>query len=122
MELCYRGAGKINRRELKDFIILLNPFAPHITEEIWQIAGFDGMLNGTSWPEYDEAKCVDSKIQIAVQVNGKVRARIDISPDITSDDALSLAKQQPAVIEALSGKTIVKELYIPGRIVNIVVK
>ncbi len=116
------ATGKINRRELKDFIILLNPFAPHITEEIWQIAGFDGMLNGTSWPEYDEAKCVDSKIQIAVQINGKVRARIDISPDITSDDALSLAKQQPAVIEALSGKTIVKELYIPGRIVNIVVK
>lgn len=116
------ATGKINRRELKDFIILLNPFAPHITEEIWQIAGFDGMLNGTSWPEYDESKCVDSKIQIAVQINGKVRARIDISPDINAADALALAKQQPAVAEALSGKTVVKELYIPGRIVNIVVK
>ena len=114
--------GCINRKELKDFIILLNPFAPHITEEIWQNAGFEGMLNETSWPTYDETKCVDKKIEIAVQINGKVRARIEISPDINVADALSLAKSQPTVEEAISGKTIVKELYIPGRIVNIVVK
>ncbi len=116
------ATGKINKKELKDFIILLNPFAPHITEEIWQNVGFEGMLNGTSWPRYDEAKCVDSKIEIAVQINGKVRARIEIAPDISSADALALAKAQPAVAEAINGKTLIKELYIPGRIVNIVVK
>ncbi len=116
------ATGNITRRELKDFIILLNPFAPHITEEIWQTAGFEGMLNQTSWPEYDESKCVDSKIEIAVQINGKVRARIEIAPDISSADALSLAKAQPAVAEAINGKTVIKELYVPGRIVNIVVK
>lgn len=116
------ATGSINKKELKDFVILLNPFAPHITEEIWQNAGFEGMLNQTAWPEYDEAKCTDKKIEIAVQINGKVRARIEISPDISAADALSLAKSQPAVIEAINGKTIVKELYIPGRIVNIVVK
>ena len=116
------ATGKINKKELKDFIILLNPFAPHITEEIWQNVGFEGMLNGTSWPQYDEAKCVDSKIEIAVQINGKVRARIEIAPDISSADALALAKAQPAVAEAINGKTLIKELYIPGRIINIVVK
>ena len=116
------ATGSINKKELKDFIILLNPFAPHITEEIWQNAGFEGMLNQTSWPKYDEAKCVDKKIEIAVQINGKVRARIEISPDISAAEALESAKSQPAVLEAISGKTIVKELYIPGRIVNIVVK
>ena len=116
------ATGKINKKELKDFIILLNPFAPHITEEIWQNAGFGGMLNQTAWPEFDEAKCADKKVEIAVQINGKVRARIEISPDITSADALALSKEQPAVKEAISGKTILKELYVPGRIVNIVVK
>ncbi len=116
------ATGKINRKELKDFIILLNPFAPHITEEIWQSVGFDGMLNGTSWPKYDEAKCTQSKVEIAVQINGKVRARIEIAPDISSADALTLAKAQPAVAEAINGKTLIKELYVPGRIVNIVVK
>ncbi|MBR6903012.1 MAG: leucine--tRNA ligase, partial [Clostridia bacterium] len=114
--------GKINRRELKDFIILLNPFAPHITEEIWQNVGFEGMLNQTKWPEYDESKCVDAKIEIPVQINGKVRARIEISKDISADDALSLAKEQTAVKDALTGKTLIKELYVPGRIVNFVVK
>ena len=116
------ATGSINRKELKDFIILLNPFAPHITEEIWENVGFEGMLNQTSWPKFDEAKCVDEKIEIAVQINGKVRARINISPDISGNEALALAKAQPAVLEAINGKTIIKELYVPGRIVNIVVK
>ncbi|MBO4432440.1 MAG: leucine--tRNA ligase [Clostridia bacterium] len=116
------ATGNINRKELKDFITLLNPFAPHITEEIWQIAGFEGMLNETVWPKFDEAKCVDEKIEIAVQINGKVRARIEIEPDISSADALALAKAQAAVSEAIAGKTVIKELYVPGRIVNIVVK
>lgn len=116
------ATGRINKKELKDFIILLNPFAPHITEEIWQNAGFGGMLNQTAWPSFDEAKCADKKVEIAVQINGKVRARIEISSDISSADALALAKEQPAVKEAISGKTVLKELYVPGRIVNIVIK
>ncbi|MBR5922181.1 MAG: leucine--tRNA ligase [Clostridia bacterium] len=116
------ATGKITRKELKDYIVLLNPFAPHITEEIWQLAGFEGMLNETSWPKYDESKCVENRIEIAVQINGKVRARIEISPDTGNDDALALAKAQPAVAEAINGKTVVKEFYVPGRIVNIVVK
>ena len=116
------ATGNINRKELKSFITLLNPFAPHITEEIWQNAGFEGMLNETVWPKFDEAKCVDKKIEIAVQINGKVRARIEIEPDISSADALALAKEQAAVAEAIAGKTVIKELYVPGRIINIVVK
>ena len=116
------ATGKINRRELKDFILLLNPFAPHITEEIWVNMGYEGMLNAAKWPTFDESKCADKKIEIAVQINGKVRARIDISPDTIADEALALAKEQPAVAEAIAGKTVIKELYIPGRIVNIVVK
>ena len=116
------ATGKINRAELRDYIILLNPFAPHITEEIWQIAGFEGMLNQTKWPSFDEKKCVDSKTEIAVQVNGKVRARIEVSADTSEADALALAKSQPAVIEAIKDKSIVKEFYVKGRIVNIVVK
>ena len=80
------------------------------------------MLNGAKWPEYDEAKCVDAKIEIPVQVNGKVRARIEITPDTAPQDALTFAKQQPAVIDSLAGKTVIKELYVPGRIINIVVK
>ena len=116
------ATGKINRKELKDFIILLNPFAPHITEEIWQNVGFDGMLNQTKWPQYDEAKCVDKKVEIPVQINGKVRARIEISSDISSNDVLKLAKEQTAVKDALAGKILIKELYVPGRIVNFVAK
>ncbi len=116
------ATGKINKAELKTFIILLNPFAPHITEEIWDINNFGGMLNQASWPQFDEAKCVDATVQIAVQVNGKIKARIDVPAEIGSDEALNLAKQNASVNAEISGKNIVKELYIPKRLVNIVVK
>ena len=116
------ATGKINKAELKTFILLLNPFAPHITEEIWEINNFGGMLNQAKWPMFDEAKCVDSTVQIAVQVNGKIKARIDVSADISSDEALAVAKQNLSVSNEISGKTIIKELYIPKRLVNIVVK
>ncbi len=116
------ATGKINRAELRDYIILLNPFAPHLTEELWVANGYDGMLNGAKWPVYDQAKCVEATVEIAVQVNGKIKARINVSADIGSEDAIALAKQDSLVAEALAGKTIVKELYIPKRLVNIVVK
>ena len=116
------ATGKINKAEYKTFILLLNPFAPHITEELWELAGFEGRLNAGKWPEYDEAKCVDSTVEIAVQVNGKIRARINIAADITAEDAIALAKADVAVANDISGKNIIKELYIPKRLVNIVVK
>ena len=116
------ATGKINRAEFRDFIILLNPFAPHMTEELWTANGFDGMLNQAKWPSYDEAKCVDANVEIAVQVNGKIKARINVAADISAEEAIKLAKCEPAVAEGINGKNIVKELYIPKRLVNIVVK
>ena len=114
--------GSITKGEMRTFLLLLNPFAPHITEELWQISNFEGMLNEAKWPAYDEAKCVDALVEIAVQINGKVRARINVAADIEADAAIALAKQEAAVIREIDGKTIVKELYIPKRLVNIVVK
>ncbi|MBQ8203317.1 MAG: leucine--tRNA ligase [Clostridia bacterium] len=116
------ATGKINKAELKTFITLLNPFAPHLTEEMWELNGFEGMLNQTEWPKFDEAKCVDSAVEIAVQVNGKIRARINVAADISADEAIALAKEEVAVKADIEGKNIIKELYIPKRLVNIVVK
>ena len=112
----------INKAEYKTLLVLLNPFAPHITEEIWEEMGFEGRLNQTKWPEFDEAKCVESTVEIVVQINGKLRARINIPADITAEDAIALAKEQEGISSQLEGKTIVKELYVPKKLVNIVVR
>ena len=117
-----QGLGSINRAEFKTYLILLNPFAPHMTEELWQQAGFEGMLNEAEWPKYDEAKCADSTVEIAVQVNGKIKARINVAADIAAPDAIADAKADGAVAAAVDGKNIVKELYVPKKLVNIVVK
>lgn len=114
--------GSINRAEMKTYLLLLNPFAPHITEELWQQCGFDGMLNEASWPVYDEKKCIDATVELAVQVCGKIRARINVPADISSADAIALAKQQETVSREIEGKNIIKELYVPGRLINIVAK
>ena len=114
--------GSINRAEMKTYLLLLNPFAPHITEELWQQCGFEGMLNEASWPVYDEKKCVDATVELAVQVCGKIRARINVPADIYSADAIALAKQQETVSREIEGKNIIKELYVPGRLINIVAK
>ncbi len=114
--------GKINHAELKAFITLLNPFAPHVTEEIWAEQNFGGMLATSNWIEYDEAKCVDESVEIVAQVNGKIKAKLMVPTDIADADAIALAKQDEKVAEAIDGKTVVKELYIKGRLVNIVVK
>ncbi len=116
------STGKINRAELKTVIILLNPFAPHLTEEMWELCGFEGMLNETKWPTFDEAKCVESAIEIVVQINGKIKARINIPAEISAADAIALAKKQEAVKAEMNGKTVIKELYVPKKLVNIVVK
>ena len=117
-----QGTGSINRAEFKTYLILLNPFAPHMTEELWQQAGFEGMLNEAEWPKYDEAKCADSTVEIAVQVNGKIKARINVAADISAPDAIVAAKADGAVTAAIEGKSIIKELYVPKKLVNIVVK
>ena len=114
--------GAINRAEYRDLLIMLNPFAPHMTEEIWQLQNMGGMLNATQWVSYDEAKCKDSTIEIAVQVCGKIRARITIPADTDKDTVLSLAKENATVHSFIDGKQIVKEIYVPGKLVNIVAK
>ncbi|MBQ2758904.1 MAG: leucine--tRNA ligase [Clostridia bacterium] len=115
-------AGSITKAELKTFVTLLNPFAPHITEEINSVMNFGGMLANGNWPEYDEAKCVDAEIEIAVQVNGKLKARINVPAEIEQAEAIAAAKENEAVKAMVDGKTVVKELYVKGRLVNIVVK
>ena len=86
------------------------------------MAGFDGMLNETEWPSFDEAKCVDSTVEIVVQINGKIRARLNVDVNISAADAIALAKEEAAVQNEISGKNIIKELYVPKKLVNIVVK
>lgn len=116
------AAGHINRAEYRTILMLLNPFAPHITEELYQIMNYGGVLNEQSWPKYDEALCVDSTIEIAVQINGKIKAKLNIPAEAGQDEVLGLAKADPAVAEAVAGKNIVKEIYVKGRLVNIVAK
>jgi leucyl-tRNA synthetase len=116
------ATGSINKAEYRTLLILLNPFAPHITEELYELLGFEGVLNQQKWATYDEALCVDSMIEIAVQVNGKIKAKLMIPADAEQDKALELAKAEGAVVQAINGKSVVKELYVKGRLVNIVVK
>jgi leucyl-tRNA synthetase len=111
--------GAINKAEFKTFLILLNPVAPHITEELWNTCGFEGRIYQTVWPQFDEAKTIENTVEIAVQVNGKTRAVIEVSKDIAKEDAI--AKGKEALGDKLTGN-VVKEIYVPGRIVNIVVK
>ncbi len=109
----------VTRDEFKTLITLLNPVAPHMTEELWEIMGFEGRLYQTAWPEYDEAKTVENTVEIAVQINGKTKATLSIAKDEAKDSVIAKAKE--AVAGKLTG-TVVKEIYVPGRIVNIVQK
>ena len=115
-------AGSITKEELKLFTILLNPFAPHITEEVWEACGFPGLVAEQKWPEYDENKCKDDTVEIVVQVNGKVRSRISVPAEIVKEDAIAQAKAEEKIASELAGKTVVKEIYVPRKLVNIVVK
>ncbi len=109
----------VTRGEFCTLLTLLNPVAPHITEELWGLVGFEGRVYQTAWPEFDEAKTVEATVEIAVQVNGKVRATLNVASDISKEDAIAAGKE--AVKDKMSG-TVVKEIYVPGRLVNIVVK
>ncbi len=114
--------GAITRKEYQDFLILLNPFAPHITEEIFEEMGFGGPITSREWVTWDEAKCKESTVEIVAQVNGKIRSKLMVDADIEAADAIALAKADPKVADEIAGKTIVKELYVKGKLVNIVVK
>lgn len=114
--------GSINQAEMKTFLMLLNPVAPHITEEMWENFGFAGMLNEQPWPNWDEAKTIAQTIAIGVQINGRVRGEIIVDLNDTAETAKEKAMANENVQRALEGKTIVKEIYVPGRIYNIVVK
>ena len=109
----------ITRAEYQTLILLLNPVAPHITEELWQIAGGEGYVYEQAWPEYDEAKTVENTVEIAVQINGKTKGTLEIGRDDEKDAVI--AKAKASIADKLTGN-IVKEIYVPGRIVNIVMK
>ena len=113
----------INKEELRIFSILLNPFAPHVTEEVYDACSLGaGILAEAQWPEYDESKCVDESIEIVVQVNGKIKAKLNIPVDAQKDDVLNLAKSDENVKKAIEGMNIIKEIVVPKKLVNLVVK
>jgi leucyl-tRNA synthetase len=113
--------SKINRFELKTFLLLLCPFAPHISEELWEKCGFGGFACTSSWPEYDDADCLDGSTEIAIQINGKIKARIVIRSDEIKEEVLKLAKSEPSIRAILGNSQIKKEVYVPGSLVNFVV-
>ncbi|MGI6030202.1 MAG: leucine--tRNA ligase [Eubacteriales bacterium] len=112
----------INQAEMRTFLTLLNPFAPHITEEMWELLGFGGVMTSQTWPTYDEDKTVDKTIEIGVQVSGKMKSTIVIPKGAEAAEAIAIAKNNPTIAAILEGKTIIKEIYVKDRIVNIVAK
>ncbi len=115
--------GSINKKELSIFTILLNPFAPHVTEEMWDVCKLgEGIVAEQQWPAYDESKCKDETVEIAVQVNGKIKAKLNIPVDAEQEEVLKIAKADENVAKAVENMNIIKEIYIKGRLVNIVVK
>ncbi len=112
----------VTRGEMSVLLRLLNPFAPHVTEELWQRLGFAGQIAKSDWPSYDESKCAESTVEIAVQINGRLRSRVVVAADASQDEAVAAAKADERVAGELAGKKIVKEIYVKGKIVNIVAK
>ena len=116
------NVGSITKKEFRDFLIILNPFAPHVTEELYQMIGCEGVLDEQEWVTYDEALCKDDTIEIVCQINGKVKSKLTIPTDAAKDDVIALAKADKAIVKATEGKNIVKEIYVPNKLVNLVVK
>ncbi len=114
--------GSVTRKELKTFLQLMNPVAPHVTEEMWQELGFKGYIYNSVWPEYDEEKTHETTIQMAVQIMGKMRGTIQLSKDADQKTAVETALKDPKIRKLLEGKTIIKEIYVPGRILNLIAR
>ena len=119
-DICAKGS--VNHAELRTFILLLNPFAPHMTEEMWERAGFGGTVTDQKWPVFDPEKCRDTQVEIAAQVCGKIKARVMVDADAPDAELLAAVKARPEVQAALEGKTIVKEIVVKGKLVNIVAR
>ncbi|WP_457790472.1 leucine--tRNA ligase [Anaeromassilibacillus sp. SJQ-5] len=118
----FAAAGGVTREEYRILLLLLNPFAPHMTEELWEMMGYGGQLAHAKWPAYDPAKCVEATVEIVVQVNGKIRARLTIPAAAQAADAIAAAKADEKIAAEIAGRQLVKELYVPGKLVNLVVK
>ena len=116
------AAGSLTRADYRTLLILLNPFAPHITEELYQVMGYEGVLNEQKWVEYDEKLCVEDSVEIVVQVNGKVKARFNAPVDCAKEELENLAFELPEIKALTDGKTVVKKIAVPNKLVNIVVK
>ena len=116
------NVGSITKKEFRDLLIILNPFAPHVTEELYQMIDCEGVLDEQEWVTYDEALCKDDTIEIVCQINGKVKSKLTIPTDVAKDDVIALAKADEAIVKATEGKNIVKEIYVPNKLVNLVVK
>ena len=116
-----RSLGKITKSDFKTYIILLNPVAPHLTEELWELAGFEGKLNEAAWPTFDEKKLVLDEFEMPVQINGKMRGKVTMAMDASQDDAVEAAKADNNISSHLENKEIRKVIYVPGKILNIVV-
>jgi len=115
-------AGHISHDQAERFVLILSPFAPHLAEELWQRLGHDKNLTYEPWPGYDEKLLIEETIEIPVQVNGKLRGRITVPADADEDAIITAAISEPKVAAAIEGKSIVKKIYVPGRMVNLVVK
>ena len=114
--------GSLTKDELKMLVQMLSPFAPHLCEEIWEQLGGEGLCSLSAWPQYDEAKTVDSTVEIVVQINGKLKSRLNVSADISAADAIAAAKADEKIAAEIAGKAIIKEIYVPKKLVNIVAK
>ncbi|MBQ7036457.1 MAG: leucine--tRNA ligase [Clostridia bacterium] len=114
--------GKINRAELRTFLLLLNPTAPHITEEMWQLAGFEGYLHDAAWPAYDEAKTKDESIEIVLQANGKIRGKMVVPAGLSCEELEKIAMESPEAKEITNGKQVLKVIAVPDKLINIVVR
>lgn len=115
-------AGSITRKEFRDLLVLLYPFAPHVSEELYQLIGCEGVLSEQEWVTYDETLCVDDMIEIVVQINGKVKTKMNIPADAEKETVLEQAAADTKIMEATAGKTIIKQIYVPKKLVNFVVK
>ncbi len=118
----FTSAERVNKAEFKTFLILLNPVAPHITEELWQLHGFEGMLNEQKWPSYDEEKTIEDQIEIVIQINGKVKEKIMVASGLDKKQTEEAALKEEKVTSLTEGMNVVKVIAVPGKLVNLVVK
>ncbi len=118
----FYAKGKVTKGELRTLLLLLAPVAPHICEEMWEMMNFGGELAKTPWPTYDEEAMKCSEVEIAIQVNGKVRTRITIPADMTPQQAQEILPKHPEVIQIVGEKTLAKLIFVPGRLCNLIIK